>query len=74
MDKQLVIQTTEMHTAGDPVRIVESGFPELRGTLVERLVDARENHDYARKTAILEPRGHLEMFGILLQVESLLFD
>ena len=72
MAEQLMIQTTEMHTAGDLVRIVESGFPHLQGTLLERLVDARENHDYVWRSIILEPRGHLAMYGVILQVQSYL--
>ena len=32
------IQTVEAHTAGEPLRIITSGFPELRGeTVLERV-------------------------------------
>ena len=33
----MAIKTTEMHTCGDPVRIVESGYPEIIGnTILEK--------------------------------------
>ena len=38
----IVLRTVDMHTAGEPVRIVESGYPELEGaTILEKRRDAR---------------------------------
>ena len=34
LSKDLVIRTKEMHTGGDPVRIVTSGFPPIVGSTV----------------------------------------
>ena len=36
-----IIRTVDMHTAGEPVRIVEGGYPELKGaTILEKRRDA----------------------------------
>jgi len=56
---------TDMHTAGEPVRIFTGGVPELRGaTLLEKRRDAMANHDSVRRHLMFEPRGHREMYGV----------
>src|SRR4051794_23298556 len=56
-----------MHTAGEPVRIITSGYPVPQGaTLLERRRDARERLDRYRRLLMAEPRGHAEMYGALL--------
>ncbi|XP_055880306.1 trans-L-3-hydroxyproline dehydratase-like isoform X2 [Biomphalaria glabrata] len=63
----LTITTTEMHTGGEPVRIIESGFPKPRGeTILDKINDLRQNYDHLRKFVILEPRGHFDMYAVLL--------
>lgn len=60
------IFVVDMHTAGEPVRIVENGYPELTGsTILEKRRDARENHDHLRRAIMLEPRGHAGMYGAI---------
>ena len=60
------IETVEMHTGGEPVRIIVSGYPELRGaTLLEKRRDARDRLDYLRRRLMHEPRGHFDMYGAL---------
>jgi trans-L-3-hydroxyproline dehydratase len=55
-----------MHTAGEPVRIVESGYPPLLGaSLLEKRRDARERLDHLRRRLMLEPRGHGGMYGVI---------
>ena len=55
-----------MHTAGEPVRIVEGGYPELAGaTILEKRRDARDHHDHLRRALMLEPRGHAGMYGAI---------
>jgi proline racemase len=55
-----------MHTAGEPVRIVEDGYPELAGrTLLEKRRDALTRFDALRRTLMLEPRGHAGMYGVI---------
>jgi proline racemase len=63
----LEIQTIDVHTSGEPLRIVISGYPELMGnTLFEKRTDARDNHDKIRKALMLEPRGHADMYGAFI--------
>jgi trans-L-3-hydroxyproline dehydratase len=60
------LKVVDMHTAGEPVRIVVGGYPELKGkTLLEKRRDARENHDVHRRRLMLEPRGHGGMYGVI---------
>jgi trans-L-3-hydroxyproline dehydratase len=60
------IETIEMHTGGEPVRIVTAGYPEIQGrTLLEKRRFAREALDRYRRLIIFEPRGHYDMYGVL---------
>jgi proline racemase len=60
------LHVTDMHTAGEPVRIVTGGYPELEGTtILEKRRDAREHHDHLRRALMLEPRGHAGMYGVI---------
>lgn len=66
MDNNIKLQVIDMHTAGEPVRIVTGGYPELKGsTILERRRDALENHDHLRALMMREPRGHAEMYGVI---------
>ncbi len=59
-------RTIEMHTGGEPVRLVLEGFPEPRGaTVLEKRGDASARLDIHRRRLMLEPRGHAEMYGAL---------
>ena len=59
-------RTIEMHTAGEPVRLILEGFPEPQGTTVlEKRSDASARLDIHRRRLMLEPRGHAEMYGAL---------
>ncbi|KAL5008493.1 hypothetical protein ScPMuIL_014074 [Solemya velum] len=61
------IQTTEMHTGGESVRIIESGYPTVEGkTILDKRRYIRENLDEFRKFVMFEPRGHFDIFGVLL--------
>jgi trans-L-3-hydroxyproline dehydratase len=60
------IHTVDLHTAGEPVRIVERGYPELKGaTILEKRRDAHERFDDLRRMLMLEPRGHAGMYGVI---------
>ncbi len=64
--ERIVLRTVDMHTAGEPVRIVEAGYPELRGaTILEKRRDALARHDHLRRALMLEPRGHAGMYGVI---------
>lgn len=64
---RLEIQTIDMHTAGEPLRVVVGGFPELQG---EHVLDYRNyiknNYDHLRTALMFEPRGHADMYGCIL--------
>jgi trans-L-3-hydroxyproline dehydratase len=61
------ITTLDAHTAGEPLRIILDGFPELPGeTILQKRQYARENYDHLRKALMWEPRGHPDMYGCIL--------
>ncbi len=63
----LRISTLEVHTAGEPLRIITGGFPELPGdTILTKRRHARQALDHLRTTLMWEPRGHADMYGALL--------
>ena len=52
------------HTAGNPVRLIVQGAPELRGTTMsERRQDFLARFDWIRTGLMFEPRGHDMMSG-----------
>jgi 4-hydroxyproline epimerase len=54
----------EGHTAGNPVRLVVEGAPELAGaTMSERRQDFMARYDWIRTGLCFEPRGHDMMSG-----------
>ncbi len=58
-----------MHTGGEPVRIIESGYPPIPGTsILDKRDYAKQHLDDLRKLLMLEPRGHDDMYGVI-QVE-----
>src|SRR5215510_16385581 len=60
------LTTVEMHTGGEPVRIVTSGYPPIPGdTILAKRRYAREKLDLLRKLLMFEPRGHSDMYGVL---------
>ncbi|MFQ5563486.1 MAG: 4-hydroxyproline epimerase [Parvularculaceae bacterium] len=64
IDRRHVFHCIDGHTAGNPVRLVISGAPPVRGaTMAERRKDFRERFDWIRKSLCFEPRGHDLMSG-----------
>ena len=59
-----------MHTTGEPTRIIYSGFPNLKGTLLEQRDQAMKQYDHIRKRIMLEPRGHNDMYGAIIRPET----
>lgn len=58
--------TIDAHTAGEPLRIITSGFPDLPGdTILEKRQYARTHYDHLRRALMFEPRGHADMYGCL---------
>ncbi len=60
------ITYTDLHAAGEPVRIVTGGYPPLAGkTILEKRREARDRHDHLRRALMFEPRGHSGMYGLI---------
>ena len=60
------LTVVDMHTAGEPVRIVTGGYPELSGaTILDKRRQAAAHHDDLRRALMLEPRGHSGMYGVI---------
>ncbi len=58
---------TDMHTGGEPVRIITDGFPPIpAGTILQKRAHVRDNLDHLRRVLMFEPRGHFDMYGALL--------
>ncbi len=61
------ITAIDAHTAGEPLRVITSGFPQLSGkTILEKRRQARRHHDHLRRALMWEPRGHSDMYGCIL--------
>ncbi len=63
----IVITTLDLHAAGEPLRIITGGLPELHGaTILERRRYMQEHLDHIRRALIWEPRGHHDMYGCVV--------
>lgn len=63
----LQIKTIDMHTGGEPLRVIVDGFPELKGnSVLDYRRYCKENFDHLRTALMFEPRGHADMYGCIL--------
>jgi trans-L-3-hydroxyproline dehydratase len=61
------ITTLDMHTGGEPLRIVTGGLPPIEGkTVLEKRRFFREHLDHIRTGIMWEPRGHADMYGAVV--------
>lgn len=61
------VRIVDSHTAGEPTRVVIEGGPELgNGSVAQRLVRFRADHDHFRSGIVNEPRGSDVLVGALL--------
>jgi proline racemase len=63
------VAATDLHTAGEPFRIVTAGGPEIPGATVRDRREhalASEEVDRVRRLLCHEPRGHADMYGCFL--------
>ncbi|MEL7531468.1 MAG: proline racemase family protein [Bacteroidota bacterium] len=61
------VQTIDLHTEGEPLRVILSGFPALTGgTILSYRAYVAEHWDHLRKALMWEPRGHADMYGCIL--------
>ncbi|KAI0691776.1 proline racemase [Cytidiella melzeri] len=75
--RETVIKTVDMHTSGEPTRIIlppgelrDERFILKGDTLLEKRAYAREQMDWVRQRMMREPRGHAEMYGAILVAET----
>jgi len=58
------ISTVEVHTSGEPFRIVTNGLPWAKGsTIMQGRTWMKENADDIRRALTFEPSGHVDMNG-----------
>ncbi|MER8372740.1 proline racemase family protein [Mesorhizobium sp. M1406] len=63
----MTLTVVDMHTGGEPLRIVTGGYPDIpKGTILEKRAYVRDRLDHLRKILMFEPRGHYDMYGALL--------
>jgi trans-L-3-hydroxyproline dehydratase len=61
------IHTIDMHTGGEPLRVILDGIPALKGdNVLAYRRDMKNNHDHIRTALMYEPRGHADMYGCIL--------
>ncbi|MFT4415254.1 proline racemase family protein [Fredinandcohnia humi] len=59
--------TIDVHTAGEPLRIITGGIPPIPGdTILEKRAYFRKNLDHLREVLMYEPRGHEGMYGCII--------
>jgi len=63
--------TIDTHTAGEPLRIITHGVPEIKGnTQLEKRAYCMEHLDELRQVLMYEPRGHDGMYGCIITEPS----
>jgi len=61
------IKTIDMHTGGEPLRVVIAGAPDIEaGSVLEYRRQMQQHYDDFRKKIMWEPRGHADMYGLIL--------
>lgn len=61
------LSTVDMHTGGEPFRIITAGVPQLKGTtILEKRAYFKTNFDDIRRVLMFEPRGHHGMYGCVI--------
>src|SRR5678815_1797937 len=61
------ITTIDMHTGGEPLRVIVDGLPPIEGnTVLEKRRYFREHYDHLRQGLMWEPRGHADMYGAVI--------
>jgi proline racemase len=63
----ITLKTIDAHAAGEPLRLIVSGFPSPHGkTMLVKREWVRTHADHLRRALMLEPRGHADMYGAIL--------
>ncbi len=62
-----MIRYTDLHTEGEPTRVITSGFPDLgSGSIRDRCQRLQDQYSQLCSGIVREPRGHEAMVGALL--------
>ena len=65
------ITTIDMHTGGEPLRVIVDGLPPIEGrTVLEKRRYFRDHYDDLRTGLMWEPRGHADMYGVVITSSS----
>jgi proline racemase len=61
------VKTIDMHTGGEPLRVLTDGLPPIEGsTVLDKRRFFREHYDSLRTGLMWEPRGHADMYGAVV--------
>ena len=61
------VTTIDMHTGGEPLRVIIDGLPLIEGrTVIEKRRYFRDHYDHLRTGLMWEPRGHADMYGAVI--------
>src|SRR5687767_14008081 len=61
------IRSIDAHAAGEPLRLIVEGLRSPEGdTKLDKRAWAQKHLDHLRRSIMLEPRGHADMYGALL--------
>ncbi|MCC4723251.1 proline racemase family protein [Salinicoccus sp. RF5] len=67
MEFKKIYTTIDAHVAGEPLRIITGGVPDIKGDKqLEKRTYCMENLDYIRRELMHEPRGHDGMYGCII--------
>lgn len=62
-----VITAIDMHSGGEPLRVITAGLPPIEGnTVLEKRRYFQDHYDYLRTGLMFEPRGHADMYGAVV--------
>jgi proline racemase len=61
------VTTIDMHTGGEPLRVIIDGLPPIKGrNVLEKRRYFRDHYDHLRTGLMWEPRGHADMYGAVI--------
>ena len=61
-----IISFVDAHVAGEPLRLITAGLLLKGNSIIEKRDYMIKNYDFIRTAAMLEPRGHADMYGAVL--------
>ena len=65
------VTTIDMHTGGEPLRVIVDGLPPIAGqTVLEKRRYFRDHYDHLRTGLMWEPRGHADMYGAVITASA----